>query len=486
MTYKWLYDIPDDWDQSSWSGWCIQWPDSPGFYRLLQNILYGLTRGRQWDEDTGTVTDAQQAGWAIWERNRPLAVCIGNGNGNGNGNGEVVEIVRIMSGGDALIGAIMSLCGYNPDAFKIEDGILYVRNFCGEWEAIGALGGGTALPDTPPLDPPPFAESSACAKALQLAAVTKAIVEAGFASVGIGDFIFGWYAFANYVKASVGLNLGDTELYNLFYFVYALDIAGLESETEDDDIRQAIACAMVDYFDDDVTGITSSQYADAKQAATFALKNWIGDSAYSGFGKTMRNAWERALASIGAMDASKITSNLVITGLEDCTCPDNAETIPTSSGWYLSTYAQVVATYDVDYNLKLSHKRIPEHDVYGIVFWPSWTGTPGNIKRMAAEAGEIGSFDVSGFADTSDHIEYEAQQTAWACGDDDAWDEVLGAGNYEYLTTGDIYNDVAVIGSPEVTAGQILAHAWWSDGDQARTITINYRLLHNTNSPSHA
>lgn len=67
--------IPDDWDGQTWSCIELQWPDSPKYTLLLRSLLYSLTRGRDWDRDTGNIKQQQLIGWEIFTRNSPLVNC---------------------------------------------------------------------------------------------------------------------------------------------------------------------------------------------------------------------------------------------------------------------------------------------------------------------------------------------------------------------------------------------------------------------------
>ena len=67
--------IPSDWDGESRVCIRIQWPDSPEWQRLLISLLYTLTRGREWDKNTGNIRDTQVVAWSIFDDNVPLRLC---------------------------------------------------------------------------------------------------------------------------------------------------------------------------------------------------------------------------------------------------------------------------------------------------------------------------------------------------------------------------------------------------------------------------
>jgi hypothetical protein len=60
--------IPDDWQEEN--GYilvlaCV--PDSTLWRALVRGQIHNLTRGRSWDESTGTIKDAQAIGWTIYD-----------------------------------------------------------------------------------------------------------------------------------------------------------------------------------------------------------------------------------------------------------------------------------------------------------------------------------------------------------------------------------------------------------------------------------
>jgi len=67
--------IPDDW-QGEWCKWSICWPDSVQWQGILAGVLTLPARGRFWDAATGVITDAQDVGREIRDKNLPLETCI--------------------------------------------------------------------------------------------------------------------------------------------------------------------------------------------------------------------------------------------------------------------------------------------------------------------------------------------------------------------------------------------------------------------------
>ena len=70
--------IPDDWNGIDWHCIQIEWPESPQWTGLLIGVLTLLTRGRYWDERTGTITDVQAIAREIFDRAYPFVSCDGD------------------------------------------------------------------------------------------------------------------------------------------------------------------------------------------------------------------------------------------------------------------------------------------------------------------------------------------------------------------------------------------------------------------------
>lgn len=61
--------IPDDWDEVTWGCHIIEWPQSVQWRALLAGFISTPARGRYWDRRSGVITDAQEIGREIIERN---------------------------------------------------------------------------------------------------------------------------------------------------------------------------------------------------------------------------------------------------------------------------------------------------------------------------------------------------------------------------------------------------------------------------------
>lgn len=69
-----VFPIPNDWAGEEWACVIIEWPDSPRWMGLLRGLITTPVRGRFWDGQTGSISDAQAIGLEIEERN-PVTSC---------------------------------------------------------------------------------------------------------------------------------------------------------------------------------------------------------------------------------------------------------------------------------------------------------------------------------------------------------------------------------------------------------------------------
>lgn len=60
--------IPDDWDEATdgYVTYMLCCPNSDMWRGYVTGAIYELTRGRDWDADTGTITDVQAIAWEVY------------------------------------------------------------------------------------------------------------------------------------------------------------------------------------------------------------------------------------------------------------------------------------------------------------------------------------------------------------------------------------------------------------------------------------
>jgi len=261
--------IPSDWDGKTWECIQIQWPDSPEWLTILAGLLTQATRGRLWEETTGTVTEAQAIGWAIHDRNYPLEPCL------------TASIINPPAGGIAE-GGFGSSDDESEDEempvsyIKIVDGklrVFYGGPCCYEDLAISALIAGEGTPDTEdPVNPdndPDFVYS-ACGKATGIVNAVYLCIEATFDAVVLP---LPWQVIP-YIEDAVGYDLDNVWLYPLIANAGALLLASLSFEDVASEIaKQNAISAVAALFDDDNVGVpTSELFEDIKTA----IKNAVG------------------------------------------------------------------------------------------------------------------------------------------------------------------------------------------------------------------
>jgi len=64
--------IPDDWDGQTWECYLVAWPKSTQWGAILRGFITTPTRGRFWDANSGSITDAQAVGRLITEENAEM------------------------------------------------------------------------------------------------------------------------------------------------------------------------------------------------------------------------------------------------------------------------------------------------------------------------------------------------------------------------------------------------------------------------------
>jgi len=298
--------IPDDWGGQSWRCVSIEWPDSPQYMAILMGFLSQLTRGRYWDEQSGTITDAQAVGWRIWDRNVPLRDCDGDiigDNGAGAGGDQAGTGGGIVILEDDDMGQVVT-------EIKVVDGRLrvYYGHCCYEELDIPALLNtseeGTIGAD--PLNPnadPDFVYS-ACGKAAAVVNAVYLIIESAFSAV---NEPYPWQ-FVPYVERQVGYDLDNNWLLTLLANVAVSVGAGQETFGDVNDLveRQHILSSLAGWFSDDAEGVpTQADFESIKglfKSEIYPDPRWqYFDQAINALGKTDMNT----IAKLGAGDTSQ-------------------------------------------------------------------------------------------------------------------------------------------------------------------------------------
>lgn len=260
--------IPDDWNGQDWTCVEIQWPNSAKWLAVLAGLLSQPMRGWGWDEQTGptlpevSIPTVQAIAWDIWLRNQPFNSCSG------------VPIVTPPEPQNGLYPAFGGMEVYDDmpcidisHLLKIEDGVLYARDSCCEWIAIGRIAGlNQSIGDDPtnPTGDPNFTYS-ACGKAAAIVNMVYKIIEASF-DVASDPLLLPTQLIGK-VEQAVGYNLD-----NLWLSMLVLNAAAslALSQTYDDIAsgveKQAIICQLKNMFADDASGVTSSAMFEERKS----------------------------------------------------------------------------------------------------------------------------------------------------------------------------------------------------------------------------
>jgi len=473
--------IPSDWDGESWECFQIQWPNSPEWLAVLRGLVTLPMRGRNWDETSGSIRDVQRIGFLIENANIPLTTCDGEAV-----PGETVtpETIRFIYG-DESEENMGWVCGVNPEAFRIVDGVLEVRNFCGDWVAIGALTPPTDYPpDDPwsPIDPPPT--FSGCGKITSLIDYMVAL------SSAIWSHYDDPVTLESAARAAVPpATLSRSRIYQWMASIVLLDDLGLDqSDFENENAIQAAKCYAVAIATDTSTGTEDEKEACEEGMAT-SFYNIVGlmDKAQ------WKAYWHAIQETIGDQDCRLLLTLGATNTDAECDCPDltpNAPTEPDENGWYWSERQSMTVESVGDYSTYMCFKHSMEQDVFGWRFVLERDDNNKNYKRMSASTASCADFDEDAWGNTSDHLEYASSTFVWCGGKLTLLQTLFAEEGLTETTEWDRqssnYADSDDPATPSYVQGTIVNHAFegvsMTSGD---TYTVKMRWLMNINSPSH-
>jgi len=315
--------IPDDWNGEKWKCYQIEWPDSPQWTAIFLGLLTYATRGRYWDGNSGSIIGAQSIGMDIYGKNYPFRDCEGLVNESDDGGGTVI------AGASSLVDYLerltdMSLCGYNPKAFKIEDGSLWVRDFCGEWVKIGETTSAQE-PDGDIITPPPAGNvnTTACAMASKAAAL---LVNIATVAVGEADVTFDPFDYStDLIDAFPGLNFDERDIARSFVSAKEIDLGGWQGEAYADIIVEYLQCHFAPLITASQSGITQAEYSAMRDAITPAITAYYADHIQEPFavwGNVLTTLYKWLFEAVGAGDWRKVTYGAQPIAGVDCACPE--------------------------------------------------------------------------------------------------------------------------------------------------------------------
>lgn len=492
--------IPSDWtEDDDWFCVQIQWPNSPLWIAILTGFLSLPSYGYFWDEKSGNVRSVQAIGRAIFDANFPYVDCSGATIPDTGGDNDTIHAVLSISSEVA-----MSLCGYNPKAFKIEDGVLYVRDFCGEWVAIGDV---TANNDTtyPPPDDWPFIEPpedgySPCGKAHNVAVALEALAAYIWdnADNTVPPF-FIWGA-----QDAVGFDLKNTYMYELY--ALTLGLKGIRTLSEGlipvtretvlpEDVIESMQCQLVGQMSS--TALESDGEVLDQSLDTMFNNIWSRNSPDG----ISANSWWRVIkAAIGKAMMINLANAGATDFEQDCTCPqidlDDGTTDPTTSGWYWGVYRpeqNVPVPYNPagafpfdEWGYAYDLYALP-HDVYGVEWVVELVNGSVNAYKRSNDNALNFTNDHEFMGSNSDsltlgvkYVQVTAEQFAELYPTPDANTVRIAP------LSGDGTNTV---GSPIATKDQIalmMLSCHLGTGTSAAVRLKEVRWLHNSGSPSHS
>jgi len=373
--------IPDDWNGQDWECIQIQWPASEKWFSILAGLVWKAQHGRFWDENSGVITDAQQIGWEIVNRNIPFINCQGEISDNGS-------IQNFLSGFDdceSCEDCEMGSCGLPYGAIRwSDDGVLQYL-YCGEWKDVegpGPIGdtGTGGIDDTVP-DDAGYGEPTACSLAASLANMVGQIVEQGFLlcdGIALDDLLGFWFFYNDINDAFPGIDLAFGDVTNMLAQIVPVEIAGLAGEAQDPNAVQFLKCAWQSIIPAGAKYVDAATYKTMRDTIDATLRQVWPEGSYEGFGNAIRNVWKFALSSIGDKDVEKITYYAQPAGADNCNCPEPGGVLPppSSNGWYFSPityYVNILGTGGFTYGTG-STFQTPPHKVYGMVFEYEYLG----------------------------------------------------------------------------------------------------------------
>ena len=323
--------IPEDWDGVSWQCIEVQWPDSVQYRGLLLGVLSLLTRGRLWDESTGTIRDAQAIGWQIFNRNYPLTECTvcdsDNGDNGSVDNSSPYALGQIATGTPAAIdedeemGQVVTdvqIIGgkirvfFGPCCYRDLEGIDLAVDTGEEVEDPYVPSDGSSDPNT----------YSACAKAWAVVDAIEAVLNAAYDVVGSSFLPWQW---PGKVETAVDMNLNDKWTVALIIDWLGLGILITSENAFTEDDQQKSAQSLANVFANTPAGVPD-------EATYEAVKNAIHTRGLVYDGLIMS-----AIAALGRSNLDRIVK---LGAREDLsrTCEEPVDfglTIPVPHDWAL-------------------------------------------------------------------------------------------------------------------------------------------------------
>lgn len=467
------YLIPDDWNGEDWICVKLDWPNSPAFMGILRGVITSFMRGRLWDETTGTITEIQEIGWEIFERNYPFRACE---NGQECPDCHPVEPSIIESEPNAYIGLPgdcedeeMPMVGTIID-IRCEGGVLQVKRFpCCEWEDVcTGFSGQEPIPDIPPWEENDT--FSACGKAAGIVYALYLIATAVWSNKDGSDYFLSIGAIDN---ALPQYDLNNNGILGLLNGARSLDDVYEQSEFLNDTYRLELQCRIAPLLTADDGKLTDAQYTAILDTVT-ALYPEDTTGWWRGLVQTFGQNILSQIAIVGAGDLEA-----------DCTCPGDLDPYeePTVGGWYLGeVLPDVVIINDGTEGWKQACIiDTPVHDVFGYSFSARLSGDVSAQWSQQSTAGGPCDGVATIWGDSS-----QPGSNFNCCGGAVAvLDEIFGVGQWTPAHGGQTWS--SDYNTPDHLGGGEIGGEFVCGWNKSATLVIsNFRFIHNINSPSHS
>lgn len=382
--------------------------------------------------------------------------------------------IRIVSPACEAWGEIgaseMSLCGYNPKAFKIEENTLFVRDFCGEWVAIGNV---VMNSDDPVIELPPEIDNEQtpffpCGMATALGDIVE-LVASEIWDRAVTDVPL---LLVRNVQNAVGLDLnnyrvGKAAMQALIMrgsVVVGAGIIDLEkSDVVPSTLSEQIACEMLPFMSTS-DALDGDRILDEVEAVITRMYPYLG----GGNNVFIRNYYAEVLRAIGGGNMVSAAEGGKLIDAGNCLCPgdEGNPTEPGEGGWYLSEPYETSFTSDGNVSGWAMLRTVITQPIYGVVFNYTPSGDVARIHRANDCNNPSGSFDNCLVTSNTENLSVTGGIWYAQAGPDAIADLETSTGldltNVNY--SGD-WSDV--VATPAATAGQLVKWVLIANGGSA-------------------
>lgn len=475
----------------------IHWPNTPAWRGILAGLLYLVTRGRTWAADSGTIIDAQRAGYRLFEANVPLTECGCDGPGGPDAPGfddllDEMCAAAVGGGGsweddwmwsvtDVTIEDGKLVLHYGPCCRKVVDGVLTAVEQASDTNPYE----GKLDPDTgQPYVGYPCGKATALVNAVWVA-LDNLVTGASSPATVVKGIITGqpeisfdkldlWDAYLQY---TVIATMDDMDPLDLLGWGEGVEIWNHESIL-DTRRRETWICRLAARLDNTTT-LTDKEIEHLKVTSRQVYGLGMGN-VVDAIIRAIGNGDLRAIAAAGALEQVSC----------DCpelhTAPPPAWTVPTQNGWYWGPVELTGAASGSaeGWNDQL-YTVTPEHDVFGVMLTiPVVTGAQ-DVTIKVMNAGDYGGTNQSIFGNSSDNLR---GVTVWGPSEATLNEVMQGYAVNRQSTSGTpevTQGWSSIIGTPEYAANTVLDLCLEVGWMKEATFDFELRFLRNTGSPSH-